>query len=155
MARIIQTVTIIQDGNRILLGMKKRGFGEGKWNGFGGKVKNSESIKDTAGRELLEEAHVEVDKIQELGVIDFEFQGEPDIMEVHFLKATEFEREPAESEEMKPQWFDVDKIPYDQMWSDDKYWMPLFLENKKFRGEFLFGDYNKIVDYKLRVVERL
>ena len=25
-------------GGRILLGMKKRGFGAGRWNGFGGKV---------------------------------------------------------------------------------------------------------------------
>ena len=24
--------------SRVLLGMKKRGMGEGKWNGFGGKV---------------------------------------------------------------------------------------------------------------------
>jgi len=24
--------------DQVLLGMKKRGFGEGKWNGFGGKL---------------------------------------------------------------------------------------------------------------------
>ena len=28
----------------ILLGMKKRGFGVGKYNGFGGKVEKDESI---------------------------------------------------------------------------------------------------------------
>ena len=26
------------DSREVLLGMKKRGFGTGKWNGFGGKV---------------------------------------------------------------------------------------------------------------------
>jgi len=36
--------------------MKKRGFGEGKWNGFGGKNKAKETIIETALRELHEEA---------------------------------------------------------------------------------------------------
>jgi len=26
---------------KVLLGMKKKGFGEGKWNGFGGKVEKN------------------------------------------------------------------------------------------------------------------
>jgi 8-oxo-dGTP diphosphatase/2-hydroxy-dATP diphosphatase len=41
---------------RILLGMKKRGFGMGKWNGFGGKVEPAETVEDAALRELEEEA---------------------------------------------------------------------------------------------------
>ncbi|CAN0403706.1 unnamed protein product, partial [Ectocarpus sp. 8 AP-2014] len=44
------------DANEILLGMKKRGFGEGKWNGFGGKVESGESVEEAAKRELMEEA---------------------------------------------------------------------------------------------------
>ena len=38
--------------------MKKRGFGAGRWNGFGGKVAPAETIEDAARRELLEEAGV-------------------------------------------------------------------------------------------------
>jgi 8-oxo-dGTP diphosphatase/2-hydroxy-dATP diphosphatase len=34
----------------ILLGRKKRGFGIGKWNGFGGKVEANESVIDAAKR---------------------------------------------------------------------------------------------------------
>lgn len=26
------------------------------------------------------------------------------------------------SEEMKPQWFRKDEIPFDTMWPDDRYW---------------------------------
>ncbi|CAN0505072.1 unnamed protein product, partial [Ectocarpus sp. 12 AP-2014] len=36
------------DSKEILLGMKKRGFGEGKWNGFGGKVESGESVEEAA-----------------------------------------------------------------------------------------------------------
>jgi len=34
----------------ILLGYKKRGFGAGKWNGFGGKVEIGETVEDAAKR---------------------------------------------------------------------------------------------------------
>ena len=42
----------------VLLGMKKRGFGVGKWNGFGGKVENGETVFDGAMRELQEECSI-------------------------------------------------------------------------------------------------
>lgn len=38
---------VCQEG-RVLLGMKKRGFGMGKYNGFGGKVEPGESIEAAA-----------------------------------------------------------------------------------------------------------
>ena len=42
-------------GKRVLLGMKKRGFGAGMWNGFGGKVELGETVEEGARRELEEE----------------------------------------------------------------------------------------------------
>jgi hypothetical protein len=54
---------------------------------------------------------------------------------------------------MKPQWFSFAEIPFTEMWPDDKFWIPLFLEDKKFKGQFLFdknGD--KILQKELRVV---
>ncbi len=43
--KTILTLCLIVDDGRILLGMKKRGFGAGRWNGFGGKVEEGESIE--------------------------------------------------------------------------------------------------------------
>ena len=40
----VLTLVYIRDDEKVLLGMKKRGFGQGKWNGFGGKVQKKESI---------------------------------------------------------------------------------------------------------------
>jgi 8-oxo-dGTP pyrophosphatase MutT (NUDIX family) len=42
---------VVQQGDRVLLGEKKRGFGEGYYNGFGGKVEKAETILEAAKRE--------------------------------------------------------------------------------------------------------
>jgi len=35
------------------------------------------------------------------------------------------------------------------MWSDDPYWFPLFLENKKFNGKFVFDKKDQVVEHKI------
>ncbi|MDE2038200.1 MAG: 8-oxo-dGTP diphosphatase [Patescibacteria group bacterium] len=134
----ILTLCIVHDHPRVLLGMKKRGFGAGRWNGFGGKVEPGESVEDAARREMREEAGIEAEGLEEVGVLDFEFKDDPKILETHLFKAVGWSGEPVESEEMKPRWFPVDEIPFSQMWSDDAYWMPLFLKGRKFKARFLF-----------------
>lgn len=152
------TLCIVRVGDRVLLGMKKQGFGAGRWNGFGGKVKEGESIDIAMRRELLEEAGIEVKNATKAGVVDFEFVAEGgsassgEILQVHIYRASEFAGEPQESEEMRPEWFHVSKIPLDSMWPDDKYWVPLFLEGKNFRGKFVFGSGDEVLRYNLEVV---
>lgn len=147
----VLTLCIVHQGNKVLLGMKKRGFGQGKWNGFGGKIEPGETIEEAAKRELLEEAGVTANDLEKLGVLDFSWKGkESDILDVNIFKCRSFTGEPTESEEMKPQWFNVDQIPLNQMWADDKYWFPLFLEGKKFNGKFVFDSNNNILEYELK-----
>jgi len=155
----ILTLCVIHQHPRVLLGFKKHGFGAGQWNGFGGKVEAGETIEKATARELEEEAGIVSSEISKVGVLEFSFESEPKVLEVHIYRATEFEGEPIESDEMRPQWFHVDEIPFDKMWSDDKYWMPLLLEGKKFTGKFLFdrpSDENysaKIIKYELSEIE--
>lgn len=46
----LYTLALIQSNGNILLGMKKRGFGVGRWNGFGGKVHSDETVLEAAKR---------------------------------------------------------------------------------------------------------
>ena len=70
----IQTVVMIYQPPKVLLGKKKRCFGTGRWNGFGGKVEEGETIEESAKRETREEAGIDVSDLEKVGIIEFEFQ---------------------------------------------------------------------------------
>ncbi len=158
MKRIL-TLCIVHQHPRVLLGMKKRGFGTGRWNGFGGKVEEDESVEGAARREMKEEVGIVPTKMTRVGVLDFSFDSDPKELEVHVFRVTEFSGEPHETEEMKPQWFEVDNIPFDNMWHSDTLWLPLLLEGKSFRGAFHYdrpsdSEYaGKILRQSLEIVD--
>jgi 8-oxo-dGTP diphosphatase/2-hydroxy-dATP diphosphatase len=136
--------------------MKKRGFGAGRWNGFGGKVEGGESIEAAAKRETKEECGVAIMGMEKVGIHHFRFTKNPEeVLEVHVFRVDQYKWEPVETEEMKPQWFSVSDIPYDTMWPDDRYWFPFFLKGKKFRTEFLFGEGDVVLEKDIRIVEKL
>lgn len=56
---------------------------------------------------------------------------------------------------MRPRWFQLDQIPFGDMWPDDSYWFPLLLQNKKFHGYFKFQGPNTILDYTLCEVDEV
>ncbi|XP_058705563.1 oxidized purine nucleoside triphosphate hydrolase [Poecile atricapillus] len=149
------TLVLVLQPSRVLLGMKKRGFGAGLWNGFGGKVQPGESIEEAARRELLEESGLTVDTLQKMGQITFEFVGNSELMDVHIFRADDFHGEPTESEEMRPQWFQLDEVPFHHMWPDDSYWFPLVLQRKLFRGYFKFQGQDTILEHSLEEVEEV
>jgi 8-oxo-dGTP pyrophosphatase MutT (NUDIX family) len=150
------------DGNRILLGLKKRGFGEGKWNGYGGKAEKGETVEDSAIREVKEEMNVDIDKkhLEKVAVIDFFFTNAPEgkiwDQTVHVFFARQWFGNPLETEEMKPQWFDFDKIPIDNMWNDDPHWLPLVIQGKKVKAKFTFAKDNaSVIKKEVNVVDKL
>ncbi|XP_010791582.1 oxidized purine nucleoside triphosphate hydrolase [Notothenia coriiceps] len=153
-SKLLTLVLVVQPG-RVLLGMKKRGFGAGKWNGFGGKVQPGETIEEAARRELQEESGLTVDALEKVGNLKFEFVGETELMHVHVFRADSYNGEPTESEEMRPQWFDRDQIPFSEMWADDVLWFPLMFQKKKFVGYFKFQGHDVILSQKLEEVEEL
>ncbi|XP_076310773.1 oxidized purine nucleoside triphosphate hydrolase-like [Tachypleus tridentatus] len=149
------TLVFVRKQTEVLLGLKKRGFGKEKWNGFGGKVEPSETIEQAAKREIKEESHLEVDRLEKVGLLTFEFVGDPVLMEVHVFSTWFFKGQPHETAEMKPQWYPINSIPFDKMWADDKLWFPLLLGDKKFQGYFKFQGHETILDYKLKEVSSL
>lgn len=145
----IKTLCFILRDNQILLGMKKRGFAVGKWNGFGGKVEDGKSIKDAVKRELLEEANITVINPYHCGIITFQGNDLWDVVEVHVFRCEKYNGTPEESEEMRPKWFNQNDVPYEQMLPDLKYWLPLVFKGQKFKAEFIFNKKIKIIDYKI------
>jgi 8-oxo-dGTP pyrophosphatase MutT (NUDIX family) len=144
--RDMTLVLPVRDG-RVLLGMKKRGFGAGKINGFGGKLNDGESVVGGAVRELAEEIGIEarVESLKKVGELDFRFPHAKDKdwdQRVHVFLVEDWMGEPVESEEMGVEWHDFDKIPFDRMWDDDKYWLPEVLKGRKISGKFEFGEDN-------------
>lgn len=144
------TLTLIYRDGKILLGMKKRGFGAGRWNGFGGKIKPNESVKQAAERETLEEAGVTPVNLKKRGTLVFHIEEEHQHLEVTIFSAAEFTGEPHETDEMRPQWFLFDEIPYETMWADDTHWLPLILEGKNIHGEFYFSDIDTLTNYSVQ-----
>ncbi|EAU82922.2 nudix-type domain-containing protein 1 isoform p22 [Coprinopsis cinerea okayama7 len=132
----------------IVQGMKKRGWGIGKYNGFGGKVEPNESSLDAAKRELHEEAGVTIPptpgSITHAGTLLFLTSSVEWAFHIDIYRVDKFEGEITESDEMKPEWFSINPepsvsnglppIPYDKMWETDRCWLPLLLSNKKFVG---------------------
>jgi 8-oxo-dGTP diphosphatase len=147
---------VLKNGStrEVLLGMKKRGFGSGRYNGFGGKVEPGEDLKASAIRELYEEASIKVNpaKVSKVGELTFTFPYVPKEKNfdqiVHVYTAAEWEGEPKESDEMAPKWFAEHQIPYPQMWADDQHWLPLVLQGKFVTASFVFGKEDNTIEHK-------
>lgn len=136
----------------ICLAMKKRGFGAGRWNGAGGKVEAGEGIVDGAIRETQEEIGVSVRDPKQVAELTFHFPHKPEWDQfVHAYFAERWEGEPAESEEMRPEWFSLSDIPYDDMWPTDPFWLPLVLSGKKVSATFYFGEGDTILNKEVHV----
>ncbi|HUC25331.1 MAG TPA: NUDIX domain-containing protein [Streptosporangiaceae bacterium] len=121
-------------GPEVLLGLKKSGFGAGKWVGLGGHIEEGEKAEAAAVREVQEESGliVSADSIQHMAGIEFRFPARPSWDQTAEVFVTwDFQGEPEESDEVAPKWFGEDELPLDRMWDDAKYWLPLVLAGER------------------------
>ncbi|MFH1179504.1 MAG: 8-oxo-dGTP diphosphatase [Candidatus Bathyarchaeota archaeon] len=144
---------IIKD-DKLLLQHKAAGkFGEGKWNGPGGKLKPDETPEEGVIREVREETGLTVLDPRLNGLIDFYFgeKTEPD-WSTYIFRVTEYTGELNANDEGELRWFSFKDIPYTQMWQDDQHWLPAFLEGKKVKGAFWFNtDGAELIRHELRI----
>ena len=71
---------------------------------------------------------------------------------VYLFVADDQSFKPEESNEMRPAWFLLQDIPYDQMWDDARYWLPGVLAGDRFKATFFFKPDNKLV-YWVELIE--
>ena len=151
------SLLFLRRGDEILLAMKKRGFGSDRYNGVGGKIEPNETIEQALVRECREEINVIPMNYWKVAEHDFlQVEGdEPWRMYVHVYLCDEWEGEPSESEEMAPEWFKIEDIPYGNMWQDDEFWLPQVLAGNKVYGEFTFDKDDKLLTHSVEIVDQL
>ncbi|HJS75025.1 MAG TPA: 8-oxo-dGTP diphosphatase [Vicinamibacteria bacterium] len=141
------TLVFVVKGSSILLIRKKRGLGAGKINAPGGRLEPGETPLEAAIRETREEVCITPLRLSYAGVNRFQFLDGYSI-HVHVFKALDYEGEPAETGEATPLWTPVDRIPYEEMWEDDRLWVPMVLEGVPFSGRYIF-DGEVMLDHEI------
>lgn len=141
------TLLFVVERHRILLIRKKRGLGAGKINGPGGRIEAAESPLACARREVQEEIGVTVHQPSCGGELRFQFV---DGYSIHVLvyRASGCSGVPHATAEADPLWTPLEAIPYEDMWEDDRLWLPLLLDGTPFSGRFVFRG-EELLDHRL------
>jgi len=147
------TLCFLIKNDEILLAMKKRGFGQGKWNGVGGKQNDEEEIGLTAVRETREEIGVTPKNLEKVALLNFYFPHNSNWnQQVVVYLAKDWDGEPTESDEMAPKWYKKSQLPFDSMWQDDIHWLPLILSGQKIEADFMFGEKDSMLEFYINEI---
>jgi 8-oxo-dGTP diphosphatase len=149
--KVCSLLFLVRD-DTILLAMKKRGFGKGRWNGVGGKVEPGETLEEAMVRESQEEIGVTPLQYDKVAVHDFLFPDGTSDMQVHTYVSRKWQGDPIETDEMAPQWFPQNAIPYADMWQDDIYWLPAVLLGKRLQTRFTFDEQENLLAAQIMVM---
>ena len=143
----VATLMFVIKNGRVLLIRKKRGLGAGKINGPGGRLEPDETPKECAIRETNEELIINPLNVRSAGELFFHAEDMPRIHGYIFV-ATDYEGTPSETDEAIPIWFDLSTIPFEEMWEDDRYWLPEVLNGQSVRGYFTFVN-EQLLDHEV------
>jgi len=146
-------ICYLKRGEEYLLLLKAQGkFGAGFWNAPGGKIKAGETPEEAAYREVQEETGLLLSQLEKVGFLEFYFgagKSRPDWTAEVFI-STEFSGLERESNEGKLKWFSGKRLPLDQMWEDDRFWLPLMVDGIRFHGIFEFtADSKKLISHRI------
>lgn len=138
-------VYIVGEG-KVLLGRKRRGFGEGLWGGFGGKVDGNESFAQGVLRELREECGLLANEedLTRAGTVRIKRDHVNDtVVNMHIvlyrLEESAVVGDPAETDEMSPAWREIGDIPYADMLPDVASVLPRILDGEHVDMRFIYN----------------
>lgn len=142
------TLLFVITAGEVLLIRKLRGLGAGKINAPGGRLEPGETPAEAAVRETIEEVGVRPLAPRSRGEVRFQFTSGYKL-HAHVFTADGCEGEPHETPEAIPIWTPLAKIPFEEMWADDRLWIPLMLAGRTpFSGRFVF-DEEAMLDHQI------
>jgi 8-oxo-dGTP diphosphatase len=142
-------LTFVRRDGQLLLILKKRGLGAGKYNAPGGRIEAGETPEAAAVRETQEELCVTPTGLRLAGRLYFQFVDGYSI-DCHVFTAEAAIGTETETDEAVPFRCAENALPYQNMWSDDRLWVPLLLERRPFEAWFIF-DGDLMLWHELRV----
>lgn len=108
---LVASGPVIVENNKVLL---DRDYKEDLWKFCGGRIKEAESLVDTAKRRSKEELGIEIEILNENPFFTYAIketpEGKSDVILVHFLAKRIGEIKPGE-DIRKWGWFDLDNLP--------------------------------------------
>lgn len=141
----------IISGDKLLLKKATRGISRGRWNCAGGMIEPGETPEEAARREVREETGLNVWDLFNHGILHMHYPGRR--VDIYLFSTRSFEGTPNGTEEGELAWFDVSRIPYDQMWSDDEYWIDLMLRGEHFDATFYFDRASRVIRHKINILD--
>ena len=150
------TLCEIVKGKRLLLKKASRGISRGKWNGLGGKIEGGESEKESAMREVEEESGLRAKRLERRGTIYFSKGSRGNKMgRISLFICESFSGALMGGGKGELKWFDAENLPYDRMWDDDRYWMPLFMRGYAFEAEFIYDKrMERVIGLSIRKIRK-
>jgi len=128
-----------------------RGVSKGKWNAPGGKIEEGETPESNARREVFEETGLKVTNLFFHGIMLY-FMGGSKTRQttVGLFSSRNAIGQLSSTVEGRLKWFQTHKLPFDEMWDDDKYWVNLMLIQGRFNAKFYFNITNtRVTRYEI------
>ena len=136
--RLAQMLVVDVAAGRILLAFHKQGDMQGCYTGFLDELLEGETPESGAVRITTEQCGLIVELAELRAVFRFTGEDYPGADEYEYYTSS-YRGTPREGVQVRPQWFELDQIPYELMPADDALWYPPFLAGKLQRGSFHFG----------------
>ena len=138
MKRLAQMLIVDTATDRILLAFRKTGDMQGYYTGLLDELLEHETPESGVARITTGQSGLAVEQVELRAVFLFTGDDYPGANEYEYY-ATSHSGRLRESARVRPEWFDLDRIPYERMPADDALWYPGFLAGKLQRGSFHFG----------------
>ncbi len=109
-------------------------------NGPGGKIEPGETPVQAIKREVAEETSLVIHEPTSHGLVRLVLTGpQPHELLIHIFSVTEFSGEPRGVEDLV-HWYPRGRLPFERMWPDQRYWLPLVLDGGRLEVSCLFDE---------------